>query len=278
MICRPAFCFGFAVFLLATGDLGAQKSVVLRMQPKIGDTLYLRIDQEMEMRGRAQDGSDSIRSIGSSLRVRARAIPTGVVGGATLITAITDSLLMVGPSIGGTSPAVPQTLERSRGSLEGYRVQVRVLPDGAMELAEPGEHDDEISPLLGNMPALLPQSAVRPGDQWVREMRLPIRGSRGMPGLVRATFRLDSLARDGRLAYISVRGAFYERRENPAASPREVEGSLTGALEFNRQLGWITDSRTVITIQSYGRAAAPRTPPMAVWTRITQRLQARSAR
>jgi hypothetical protein len=256
-----------ALLSLVVAELPAQSQVMLRLRPRLGDTLYMRLDQQMEMRGRPQDNADSERVMISTLRVRARAIPTRFEGGATIVTTITDSLI-VGPS---GSPFQPSD---QAGRIEGQPVEVRVLPDGAMEVLNRGQHEDEVSPLFGQMPALLPAVEVRAGDQWVREMRLPVRGTRG-PALVRATFRLDSLGRGGQVAYISVRGTFHDTPSTRTAG-RPMEGSLTGSIEFDRDLGWISEMWTAIITRVDVRPAGSRAAPMAVWMRITQTLQART--
>lgn len=265
-----ALATGFAVVAIAAGALPAQTSVMLRLAPRLGDTLHMRLDQQMDMRGRPQDSAEAERTIANTLRVRARAVPTRRVGSATILTTITDSLV-VSSALG---PA--ELMDRARRSFVGREVEVRVLPDGAMEVLDQELHDDEPSPLFGHMPPVLPSVAVSVGDQWVREMQLPLRGSRSSASAVRVTFRLDSLGRDGRIAYISVRGAFYERAPAPGGAERPLEGSLAGVIEFDRQVGWIRDSRTTITMRSDVRGPDPRTAPMEVWMRITQRLQART--
>lgn len=270
MTCRLLLGVGCALALVGS-DAGAQNSVVLRMAPRLGDTLYLRLEQQMEMRGRTRDGVDTARVMTTNLRVFARVVPLRVAGGATTVITITDSLLA---GSGETS----RQLDQVRSALQGKRTDVRIMPDGAMEVVDPVEHDDDASPLFGSMPAVLPRGPVSPGDRWTREMPLPMRGSRGTPAVVRATFRLDSLSRDNRIAFISVRGAFYDRPQGVRGPERELEGSLTGAIEFNRELAWVTDSRTTITMRSDVRPPDIRATPMEVWMRITQRLQARSTR
>jgi hypothetical protein len=262
---------GWAAVSLGACPLPAQTAVTLRLEPRLGDTLHMRLDQQMEMRGRPQDGVEGERTIRNALHVRARAIPARRTGSATILTTITDSLVVSSP----LGPA--ELMDRARRSLLGRAVAVRVLPDGAMEVLDQELHDDDPSPLFGHMPPVFPSVEVSPGDQWVREMRLPLRGSRSAATSVRATFRLDSLGRDGRIAYISVRGAFYERASTAGEAERPLEGSLAGMMEFDRQLGWIRDSRTTITMRSEVRGPDPRTGPMEVWMRITQRLQARTS-
>lgn len=255
-----------ALLALVATELPAQNSVVLRLRPRLGDTLHMRLDQQMEMRGRTRESPDSERVMTSSMRVRARAIPTRLEGGATIITTITDSLIVT------SGPADLPQPETQRPAFGFRPVEVRVRADGAMEVLDPEQHEDAVSPLVGQMPAVLPGVAVSVGDQWVRQMQLPVRGSRGS-AVVRATFRLDSLARGGQVAYISVRGTF---QDTALHGDRPMDGTLTGSIEFDRDLGWIRDMRTTIATRTEVRPADRRTAPMAVWMRITQRLQARN--
>lgn len=248
---------------LLAADTATAQRVTLRMQPRLGDTIHLRLDQQLEMRGAPHDSTGG-PTTSSTLRVRARVIPVSVRGGVTTMTAITDSLV-VGPAAGA-----PKFLQSAQRALTGRSVLVRVLADGAMELAEPGA---DAAALIGSMPALLPPRPVRVGEEWMREMRLPLRGGRDRGSSVRATFRLDSLSRDGGIAFISVRGTFY----TPATAPRserELSGNVDGSIEFNRALGWITSSRTSVTARSHVTSSDPRRPDVDVWMRVTQRLTA----
>jgi hypothetical protein len=266
MACSRTIAALLALLALAVVELPAQTSVMLRLRPRLGDTLHMRLEQEMEMRGRPQASADGERTMSSLLRVRARAIPTRLDGNATILTTITDSIV-AGPGSALLSPD-----ERVRRTLLGRPVEVRVRPDGAMEVLDRDRHEDDVSPLFGQMPAVLPGVEVRTGEQWVREMRLPVRGTRG-PALVRATFRLDSLGRGDQVAYISVRGTFFDSPV-AAAAGRPMEGVLTGSIEFDRHLGWIRELRTTVVTRTDVQPADSRVPPMAVWMRITQRLQA----
>lgn len=270
MASRAARRIVLAALLLPAAEVRPQ-SVLLQMRPRVGDTLYLRLEQQIEMRGVPHAGVDAGPVTTATMHVRARAIPTAVTGGIATLVTITDSV-SVSPS-----DSIPSLLDRARRALQGRRVQVRVLPDGSMELVDPAQHVAESAPLLGNMPAVLPPTPVRRGDTWVREMKLPIRASRARDASVRATFRLDSLSRDSQMAYISVRGAFYETRAgSDSMAQRELQGSLVGAIEFDRRLGWITRSNTTVTLRSHVRMPPPRANPMEVWMRVTQRLTAQT--
>jgi hypothetical protein len=269
MVFKAARRFALVALLLPAAEVDSQ-SVLLQMRPRVGDTLYLRLEQQIEMRGVPHAGLDAGPVTNATMRVRARAIPTEVTGGIATLLTITDSV-SVSPA-----DAIPM-LERARRALAGRRAQVRVLPDGSMELVDPTQHVDESSLILGNMPAVLPPAPVRRGDTWVRQMKLPIRATRVREVSVRATFRLDSLSRDSQMAYVSIRGGFYETPSgSDSVAQRQLQGSLVGAIEFDRRLGWITSSNTTVTLRSQVRMPPPRATPMEVWMRVTQRLTAKT--
>jgi hypothetical protein len=94
-------------------------------------------------------------------------------------------------------------------------------------------------------------------------------------GLVRATFQLDSLGRNGDIAYITMRGTLsHDHRDG---SNSELEGFMTGSLQLDRRLAWITDSRAEIDVTTMFRAPAG-ADAMRVRTRVTQLLKAAPAR
>lgn len=249
------------------GNVRAQ-AVRLELRPHLGDTLYLRLEQQMEMRGVPHNGADSTRVMTANLRVRARAIPTSYSGAVTNLTAITDSLVM-----SPTPPDPNSTAESVRRRVEGRRTEVRVNRDGAMEAISQDRSDDP-SPLFGQTPAILPGEMVRPGDRWAREMVIPLTPGRRTPAAVRAVFRFDSLTADGGIAYVSVRGTLTAQAASRPFDAHEFRGTLTGTLEIDRRLGWITDSRTTVTATSHVSARDPRASPVDVWMKITQRIHA----
>ena len=123
------------------------------------------------------------------------------------------------------------------------------------------------------MPAVFPHKAVRPGDQWTREMPLPAGGPLGTRGAghVNALFRLDSLDRAGNLAFISVRG---EVRPDGVGEGMQLTGSILGAMQVDLRRGWMTDSRFAVTMQSLVTPPpASGFAPMRLVTRVTQRLR-----
>jgi hypothetical protein len=129
--------------------------------------------------------------------------------------------------------------------------------------------------MFGQMPAMLSKTPVTVGGKWTREMRIPIAGEAGAMGLVRATFHLDSLGRNGDIAYISMRGTLSHDHRDGSLS--DLDGSMTGFIQLDRRLAWITETRATIDVTSTYRTA-PGTEPMRVRTRVTQLLKAGLAR
>ena len=97
----------------------------------------------------------------------------------------------------------------------------------------------------------------------------------GTTGLVRATFQLDSLGKNGDVAFISMRGTLSHDALDGRTS--ELEGWLAGRMQLDRRLAWITDTSAVIDVESTVRPASGG-QQMRVRTKITQVLRARPAR
>src|SRR5207237_7687876 len=107
--------------------------------------------------------------------------------------------------------------------------------------------------IFGGMPAMLARQPVRVGEKWTREMQIPLSGDPGALGSVKATFRLDSLGRNGDIAYVSMHGTMSRINATGAPPPPTgytTSGTLTGTIQIDRRLGWITDSRSSIIVRS----------------------------
>ncbi len=270
-------------FLLA-GTLSAQaavgQSVLLQIRPHIGDTLRMHLSQTVEMTGTNKSrGRDSVTSMTTSIEVFTRAIPSQSTQTGTLMQAITDSVKM--------TPASQASLEDlRRRSMQARPVWLRVSTDGAMEIVDDADPNSEPRHLFGEMPAMLAREAVAVGEKWTREMQIPLSGDPGTVGEVKATFRLDSLGRNGDIAYISMHGTMSRANAaNGQAQPNGymTSGTLSGTIQIDRRLGWITDSKSSIIVRSTiaqtpTRKGDPQSAPMQVRTRITQWIRAMRAR
>jgi hypothetical protein len=255
--------------------------VLLQIRPHIGDTLRMHLSQSVEMtgttgRGARDPGSSSMTT---SIEVFTRAIAQKWTSGGTLMQSITDSVAM--------TPSAPGSLaDLRRRTMQAKRVSIRVSTDGAMEIVDDDDPYGELRRIFGEMPAMLSREPVAVGQKWNREMQIPLSGDPGAQGAVRATFRFDSLSRNGDIAYISMRGTMSRVNSRGAPAPDAgyaTSGTLTGTIQIDRRLGWITDSRSSIIVRSTiaaapARKGEPQGAPMQVRTKITQWIRAMRTR
>ena len=249
----------------------AQQTVLLQIRPRPGDTLRTRLDHQVEQRGTMRvDGTDSTRSVLTNLLVLGRTVVIrGDVRGTTVV-AFTDSVAM--STTGGEGTVFPEEVRRA---LQGTRVEMRISPDGAMSMVS-GTPGTDLQALVEQIPATLPKHPIAVGESWTKAMPIPLPGEEeGTGAVVRATFRLDSLSREGKVAFISMRGEFSRDSASAARSAGvkvDMSGTLAGSLQVDRQRGWMTDSRMTIIVQSLltpppGSSAEP----LRYWMKITQR-------
>jgi hypothetical protein len=255
--------------------------VLLQIRPHIGDTLRMHLSQTVEMTGTTQRGGreSTPSSMTTSIEVFTHTIAQQWTSGGTLMQSITDSVAM--------TPASPGSLaDLKRRTMQAKRVMVRVSPDGAMEIVDDDDSNSELRHTFGEMPAMLAREPVAVGEKWTREMQIPLSGDPGAMGSVRATFQLDSLGRNGDIAYISMHGTM-SRMNIPGAPPPgagyTTSGTLAGTIQIDRRLGWITDSRSSIIVRSTiaaapARKGGPQGAPMQVRTKITQWIRAMRTR
>jgi hypothetical protein len=276
---RRAIGFVSALTLIAASGLHLQaQPVLLQIRPHVGDTLTVRLEQKVEMSGApvdcgpgtkmrgAQPCSALRRQMSTVSQVFSRAIVEGLSSSGASVLAVTDSV-RTATSRGGP-PGQPR-----RVSGREHSIRMRVSSDGAAVVTDEGA-SDELRTIFGQMPAMLSKSAVNVGGKWTREMRIPIAGETGAMGLVRATFHLDSLGKNGDIAYISMRGTLtHDHRDG---SNSDVDGWMTGSLQLDRRLAWITETHAEIDVTSIFRPTG--TGPMRVRTRIVQHLKAGIAR
>ena len=254
------------------------QSVLLRIHPRVGDTLAVRMNQKVEMTGtpigcatsgekRAEPCLETTRTMASMTEVFSRAIVRKESREGVVVLTVTDSIRAASaPGGSRLGKPVKMTNQRNRS------FEMRVSNDGGAEVVD-SDATDEMRALFGQMPATLSKKPVAVGEEWKRQMRVPIAGEAGAYALVRATFQLDSLTGD--IAYISMRGTLaHDHRDG---SDSELSGSMSGIIQLDRRLGWITDTRVVIDANS-----VVKTPnagqKMRVRTKVTQLLHAGSAR
>jgi hypothetical protein len=261
--------------LLAVGffaNAALAQPVLLQIRPHIGDTLRMHLSQTVEMTGTTPGArGDSIKSMTTSIEVFTRAIALQWTPSGTMMQTVTDSVAM--------SPASAASLaDLRRRAMLAKKVWLRVSTDGAMELVDDGDPRSELRRIFGEMPAVLARTPVSVGDKWTREMQIPLSSEPGATGAVRATFQLDSLGRSGDVAYISMRGTMARINTQgaaPAGPGYGTTGQLSGTIQIDRRLGWITDSKSSIIVRSTiatnpSRKEEAERAPMQVRTKITQ--------
>jgi hypothetical protein len=272
-----------AVALCTVASSTIAQPVLLQIRPHVGDTLRVRLDQQVEMTGmppgcgneavlrvRAKSPPSScadIRTMTTRMEVFSRAIARSATRDATEMIAITDSVITSSGKRGTRQHATRQPTPHAP-------VEIRIATDGGVELGA-GPASDEIRTLFGQMPATLSRKAVAVGEKWIQEMRVPLPGEPGAFGRVRTTFQLDSLGRNGELAYISMRGVLSHAHSD--GSDSETSGSLTGTMLLDRRLAWITDTHATIDVWSMVKTPGAGRQ-MQVHTKVLQTLRVSGSR
>jgi hypothetical protein len=261
-----------------SAKMAAPPRFTLEIRPKPGDTLHMRLDQQVLMTGTTKVGRrDSTMSVLTTTRVAARVIVEGWGPGGTNVLTLTDSIAV--SSRGGRSG---KNGDEARRTLEGKRLRMRISPEGNAEIIEnPDGLSDELALIVGRMPATLPKYAVSVGQTWTQDIGVPLGGQTGSngAGILHTTFRLDSLSREERIAYISMSGKFtrdsLSQGDLPAGAKLTSSGILKGAMRVDRMLGWMTDSKATITVNSLLTPPPGTTDqPMRFQMRITQHMRA----
>jgi len=250
--------------------------VNLVVRPHVGDTLWLRVEQTMETRTvtlsdarRLSQGAGTLGprapatrvpeygpvrdpSITQStfMRLNAHSLVESSDLKTTWLTANTDSLFVRTGTGGQLGPERGVPL-----SPADRRTRVNVTPDGAMTIVDAGANTAAMTANLSGMPPMLPGRAVTVGEGWERDIILPSLPMVGLRanGVVHASFRLDSLTRAGRMAYVSLTGTLRRDgavRDLPPGTQVATAGVLRGYLILDRARGWITEAETVIEVQS----------------------------
>src|SRR5690348_747430 len=250
---RLTWCSVLAAAVLAV-PLHAQErgTILLRINPKVGDTLYTRFEQQVEMTGSTRLGdADTTLEMHTSMLMLSRVLVQAEDNdGATVLT-ITDSVSV--QSTGGQSYVPP---DAARLAMQGKRLHLRITPEGSATLLDPPDDlTPDVQAVISQMPATLPDKAVAVGGSWTQVMSIPLAGQAAQDGaaILQTTYHLDSLSRDGRIAFISMRGTL-TRDSTAAALPHGVRlsssGSMTGSLRVDRKWGWWTESTALISVKS----------------------------
>ena len=250
-----------------TTTLTQAQPVLLQIKPHVGDTIAVRLNQTVDMSGGSIRGNFGSRRMITNTEVFSRAIVQSASGDRMTVLAVTDSIRM--STSHGPRPGPPQRVRGREGSM-----QLKISTDGGAEVID-SEASAELREVFGQMPAMLSRQAIAVEGKWSRVMRIPIAGEAGATGLVKATFQLDSLGRNGDIAYISMRGTLSHDHRDGSTS--ELDGSMTGSLQLDRRLAWITETRAEIDVTTMFRASAG-TDAMRIRTRVSQILKAAQAK
>ena len=189
----------------------------------------------------------------------------------TTVLTIVDSA-----AVHSSDPRGASMSAQAERALLGQQLVLQLAEDGSVESARDARGaavSRDVAEAMAAMPPVFPRRAVSVGERWEREMPLPAGGPFGARGTahVRADFRLDSLARNGELAYVSMRGEIVPDGETQGL---QLSGNVSGAMRVDRARGWMTDSRFSIIIKSIVTPpAASGMSPMHFVTKVTQHLR-----
>ena len=247
-------------------------AVTLRLHPRVGDTLHTLLEQQTEVSAQLPgNAAASARTVTTSLAVHSRTIVRSVQQWTTTVLTIVDSA-----TVTSSDAHASKLIGDAQKSLRGQQLVLQLASDGSVESARDASGavvPRDVAEAMAAMPAVFPRKAVTVGQQWTREMPLPSSGPLGArgSGLVKATFRLDSLQRGGAVAYVSMRGDILP---DSARQGVELSGSMTGTMQLDRIRGWMTDSRFVILLRTLVvPPVASNIGPMRFMTKVTQRLR-----
>jgi hypothetical protein len=250
----------------------AHEQVLLRLHPRVGDTLHTRLDQQLEVTGpRGAASGGPARPMTTSVTVVARTIVQASRATTTTVLTIVDSA-----TVRSSDPHGAALSARTERALRGQRLVLQLAEDGSVESARDARGAPvprDMAEAMAAMPAVFPHRSMSVGDRWEREMPLPSAGALGTRGSahVRAQFRLDSIGRVGELAYVSMHGDIVSDEDTQGL---ELSGNVSGAMRVDRARGWMTDSRFVVLIRT--RVTPPPVSgmaPMHFVTRLTQHLR-----
>lgn len=278
------------------------EAVMLIVRPRVGDTLWLQLDQVIEMssvpgstdrrEGMTGDrtGNDRVPPVRApvygprrnltapritKMHLFAHSIVEASDLSVTTILATTDSLLMWAGV--ATDDGAPKSMALP---MDGRHTRVRVTTDGTMTVNDPPPGAITLGTTLSAMPGMLPSKPIAVGEKWERDIpipSLPIGGMRA-DGTLRATFRLDSLTKAGKVAWVSMEGTL--RRDGsghdlPVGTRVVTAGTIRGSLVVDRVRAWITDAHTVIDVDSEVSPGPGATNAMILAIRVTQRVRVR---
>lgn len=233
----------------------------------MGDTLRMELEQQFDMTTEDAGGA-ALGTMSGSMRLWTRAVVLRRTGSTTDLLSVTDSVQILPPSAASLPP-----LRDAKRALEGRSVRLRMGQDGEITVGGGGPGGAVAPGVRADMPAVLPTDAVLVGESWTRDIMVPLSATDRETAMVHTTMRVDSLSRDGGIAYLSLHGdVSHDHAQHSAAMRGNVTGTLVGTIEIDRRLGWITSSHTILAVTSLVKSTGK--PPMHVKVRVTQSLRA----
>lgn len=270
-----------AVLLVAPAGESHAQSVTLQIKPKVGDTLRLRIAQEVEISGvgKVRD-TDTTMTLRSSMLLLSRTIVVAADDEGTTVRAITDSIAV---DMGGDDPRAAALSDRTRRALQGKEVRVRFSRQGSATMIEADpDIPRDLQSVFSQLPATFPRHQVSVGGTWKQRIPIPDAAQGQIGGTLEAVFRLDSLTSRGKRAYISMRGTLTRdsvTTMRPTGSRLTMTGTVSGFMVLDRGRGWVTDATTEMAVRSQMDPPAGSTlAPVKMRMRLVQRVTAMDKR
>jgi hypothetical protein len=225
------------------------QQVLLQLRPHAGDTLHMRLDQEMNITRTGQVAlGDAATAVTTTWVVLQRMIVERADTSGTEVMQVTDSVSTERIDDRGPEPA-----PRRNRPVDGSHVLLHVAPDGAVTLLDSTNSvSSALREVLRDLPVTFPRDPVKVGQSWVRAMQLPPGAGYGRQGgEIKLEFRLDSVADGSDLAYVSVHGPLGGARVNAAVGGARVttRGTLAGTMVIDRRRGWLTDWHATIDVE-----------------------------
>jgi hypothetical protein len=263
-----------AALIASVAPLAHAQTVALQIKPRLGDTLRLRIEQEMEISAVGKVGAaDTTMTMRSSMLMLSRSIVVESDNDGTTVRSITDSVAV---DMGAMDPRVASLSDQARRSLQGKEVRVRFSREGSGTVVEADpEIPRDLHSVFSQLPATFPRHQVAVGSTWRQRIPIPDTGPGQVAGTLEAVFRLDSLTRRGKLAHISMRGTL--TRDSSASPIRggarmTMTGTVTGYMVLDRGRGWVTDASTEMSMRSHiEQPPGSGLPPVKMQMRLLQR-------
>lgn len=263
----------------ALGAQGSGREVLLRIKPRVGDTLYTRFQQDVDMTGTLHvHGADTTMTMRTSLLLLSHVLVQASDETGTTVTTVTDSVSLITDG----APAQPDAVRRA---MQGQQVTLHIAPNGsASVLSVPAQLSADVRAVVSGMPATLPDRPVHVGAVWQRTTVLPVLGGaqRGYAATLRATYHLDSLSADGTLAFVTMHGTLTrDPSARPLANGLRVNstGTVSGSLCVDRSRGWWIDAQaTILLVSTLLPVPGAAATPVRMQTRIEQHMHTGVAR